>query len=103
MKRTRDVSTTVFLSAAYLFCTNCVLKPMRTNGCVHFVGPSRAITVIKFNNQRSKMLPKIIKIILMNTKIKRLSGRGETSPIAPHRVRETSPTHTEATVNEDLK
>ena len=49
------------------------------------------------------MLPKIIKIILMNTKIKRSSGRGETSPIAPHRVREKSPTHTEATVNEDLK
>ena len=25
-----------FLSAAYLFCTNCFLIPMRTTGCVHF-------------------------------------------------------------------
>ena len=25
-----------FLPAAYLFCTNCFLIPMRTNGCVHF-------------------------------------------------------------------
>ena len=25
-----------FLSAAYLFCTNCFLIPMRKNGCVHF-------------------------------------------------------------------
>ena len=59
------------------------------------------ITVI--NNQRSKAPPKIILIIWMNTKIKRSSGRGKTSPIAPHCARETSSTNTEATVNVALK
>ena len=44
--RTRDVCMRVtylrrmyyvpFLSASYLFCTNCFLIPVRTNGCVHF-------------------------------------------------------------------
>ena len=41
MKCTRDVSTAYvsyvpFLSAAYLFCTDCFLIPIRTIGCVHF-------------------------------------------------------------------
>ena len=32
-----------FLSAAYLFCTNCFLIPMRTNGCVHFAHAIRTL------------------------------------------------------------
>ena len=46
----RDVSTFVrrmyyvpFLSAAYLFCTNCFLIPMRTNSCVYFVHAMRTV------------------------------------------------------------
>ena len=41
-----------FISAAYLFCNNCILIRMRTNGCVHFVDAVRALVI---NNQGSKM------------------------------------------------
>ena len=39
-------------SVAYLFCANCFLIPMRTNGCVHFVHAIRTLQLSIIRGRR---------------------------------------------------
>ena len=47
-----DTHDGFYLSTAYLFCTNCFLIPMRTNGCVHFAHAIRTLYLLLSNMSR---------------------------------------------------